>query len=36
MRERVRSLARSNGVRDRRTVRLEPVAEAEQLEIAAM
>ncbi len=36
MRERVRSLARSHGVRDRRRVRLEPVAQAEQLEIAAM
>jgi DNA repair photolyase len=36
VRERVRSLARSHGVRDRRRVRLEPVAQAEQLEIAAM
>jgi DNA repair photolyase len=36
MRERVRSLARSHGVRDRRRVRLEHVAPAEQLEIAAM
>jgi DNA repair photolyase len=36
MRERVHSLARSHGVRDRRRVRLEPVAQAEQLEIAAM
>ncbi len=36
MRGRVHSLARSHGVRDRRRVRLEPVAQAEQLEIAAM
>jgi DNA repair photolyase len=36
VRERVRSLARSHGVRDRRRVRLEPVPQAEQLEIAAM
>jgi DNA repair photolyase len=36
VRERVRSLARSHGVRDRRRVHLEPVAQAEQLEIAAM
>jgi DNA repair photolyase len=35
-RERVRRLARSHGVRDRRRVRLEPVAQAEQLQIAAM
>jgi DNA repair photolyase len=36
VREQVRSLARSHGVRDRRRVRLEPAAEAEQLQIAAM
>jgi DNA repair photolyase len=36
VRERVRALARRHGVRDRRRVRLEPVAQAEQLEIAAM
>jgi DNA repair photolyase len=36
VRERVRALARSHGVRDRRHVRLEPAAEAEQLSIAAM
>ena len=36
VREHVRSLSRSHGVRDRRRVRLEPVAQAEQLEIAAM
>ena len=36
VRERVRSLARSHGVRDRRRVRLVPPAEAEQLQIAAM
>jgi DNA repair photolyase len=36
VRERVRALARRRGVRDRRRVRLEPVAQAEQLEIAAM
>jgi DNA repair photolyase len=36
VRERVRALARSNGVRDRRRVRLEPPAPAEQLQIAAM
>jgi DNA repair photolyase len=36
VRERVRRLARSHGVRDRRRVRLEPVAQAEQLQIAAM
>ena len=36
VRDRVHSLARSHGVRDRRRVRLEPVAQAEQLEIAAM
>jgi DNA repair photolyase len=36
VRERVRSLARSHGVRDRRRVRLEPAPEAEQLQIAAM
>ena len=36
VRERVRALARSHGVRDRRRVRLEPAAQAEQLRIAAM
>jgi DNA repair photolyase len=36
VRERVRELARSHGVRDRRRVRLEPLAQAEQLQIAAM
>jgi DNA repair photolyase len=36
VRERVRSLARSHGIRDRRRVRLEPPALAEQLQIAAM
>jgi DNA repair photolyase len=36
VRERVRALARSHGVRDRRPVRLEPAARAEQLRIAAM
>jgi DNA repair photolyase len=36
VRERVRALARGNGVRDRRRVRLEPPATAEQLQIAAM
>ncbi|HEU5476446.1 MAG TPA: radical SAM protein [Gaiellaceae bacterium] len=36
VRERVRTLARSHGVRDRRRVRLEPVEPAEQLQIAAM
>jgi DNA repair photolyase len=36
VRERVRALARSQGVRDRRRVRLEPPAIAEQLQIAAM
>jgi DNA repair photolyase len=36
VRERVRSLARSHGVRDRRPVRLEPAPQAEQLQIAAM
>jgi DNA repair photolyase len=36
VRENVRMLARSNGVRDRRRVRLEPPALAEQLQIAAM
>jgi DNA repair photolyase len=35
-RARVRALARENGVRDRRRVRLEPPARAEQLQIAAM
>jgi DNA repair photolyase len=36
VRERVRALSRSNGVRDRRRVRLEPPVPAEQLQIAAM
>jgi DNA repair photolyase len=36
VRERVRALARSHGVRDRRRVRLEPPDIAEQLQIAAM
>ncbi len=36
VRERVRSLARSHAVRDRRRVRLEPAAIAEQLRIATM
>jgi DNA repair photolyase len=36
VRERVRALARSHGVRDRRRMRLEPAAQAEQLQIAAM
>ena len=36
VRERVRALARSHGVRDRRRVRLEPAAQGEQLQIAAM
>jgi DNA repair photolyase len=36
MRDRVRALARSHGVRDRRRVRLEPPEIAEQLQIAAM
>jgi DNA repair photolyase len=36
IRARVRTLARSYGVRDRRRVRLEPPAIAEQLQIAAM
>jgi len=36
VRENVRALARSHGVRDRRQVRLEPPAPAEQLQIAAM
>jgi DNA repair photolyase len=36
VRQRVRALARSHGVRDRRRVRLEPPAVAEQLQIAAM
>ncbi len=35
-RARVRALARENGVRDRRRIRLEPPALAEQLQIAAM
>jgi DNA repair photolyase len=36
VREQVRRLARSHGVRDRRRVRLEPASQAEQLRIAAM
>jgi len=36
LRMRVRALARTHGVRDRRRVRLEPPAMAEQLQIAAM
>jgi len=36
VRERVRALARTSGVRDRRRVRLEPPPPAEQLQIAAM
>ena len=36
VREQVRTLARSHGVRDRRRVRLVPAPQAEQLEIAAM
>jgi hypothetical protein len=36
IRNQVRALARSNGVRDRRRVRLEPPAPAEQLQIAVM
>jgi DNA repair photolyase len=36
VRERVRLLARSHGIRDRRRVRLEPASPAEQLQIAAM
>jgi DNA repair photolyase len=36
VREEVRRLARGYGVRDRRRVRLEPPADAEQLQIAAM
>ena len=36
VRERVRALARSQGVRDRRRVRLEPPRQAEQLQIAPM
>jgi DNA repair photolyase len=36
VRKRVRALARSHGVRDRRRVRLEPPLLAEQLQIAAM
>jgi DNA repair photolyase len=36
VRERVRTLARSHGVRDRRQVRLEPPETAEQLQIAVM
>jgi DNA repair photolyase len=36
VRERVRELARNHDVRDRRQVRLEPVPQAEQLQIATM
>jgi len=36
VRERVHALARSHGVRDRRRIRLQPGAAAEQLQIAAM
>jgi DNA repair photolyase len=36
VRDRVRALARKHGVRDRRRIRLEPPAPAEQLQIAAM
>ena len=36
VRLRVRELARSHGIRDRRRIRLEPAPEAEQLQIAAM
>jgi DNA repair photolyase len=36
VRERVRILARSHGIRDRRRVRLQPPAPAEQLQIAVM
>jgi DNA repair photolyase len=36
VRERVRLLARSHGIRDRRRVRLEPAPPAEQLQIAVM
>jgi DNA repair photolyase len=36
VRQRIQALARANGVRDRRRVRVEPAALAEQLEIAAM
>jgi DNA repair photolyase len=36
VRERVRALARTHGVRDRRPARLEPAPQAEQLSIAAM
>jgi DNA repair photolyase len=36
VRERVRVLARSNAVRDRRRVKLQPPAQAEQLQIVAM
>lgn len=34
VRERVRELARTHGVRDRRRVRLEPPADAQQLSLA--
>ena len=36
VRERVRALARSHGIRDRRRIRLDPAPQAEQLRIAAM
>src|SRR5213592_2148147 len=36
VRQRIRALAGSHGVRDRRRTRLEPAAQAEQLQIAAM
>ena len=36
VRERVRTLARSHGIRDRRRVKLQPPAQAEQLKIPAM
>jgi DNA repair photolyase len=36
VREQVRALARSHGIRDRRRIRLEPPAPAEQLQIAVM
>jgi hypothetical protein len=36
VRDRVRELAGSHGIRDRRRVRLVPAAQAEQLQIAAM
>ena len=36
VRKRVRGLARSHGIRDRRRVRLEPAVQAEQLQLAVM